>query len=94
MTLWNLVRDRRLLGYKFRRQVPVGKYVADFLCLERKLIVELDGGQHHEQKSYDADRTRWLQSEGFRVMRFWNNELLEETNGVLEKILLALESGS
>ena len=89
--LWNLVRGRQLLGYKFRRQMPIGSYIADFVCLERKLIVELDGGQHQEQTDYDAERTRWLESQGFRVIRFWNNQVLEETDAVQDAILLALQ---
>ena len=89
--LWTLVRSRQLLGYKFRRQVPVGKYIADFACLERGLIIELDGGQHQEQTVYDAKRTRRLESQGFRVMRFWNNQVLEETDAVQDAILLALQ---
>ena len=90
-TLWNLIRSRQLLGYKFRRQVPVGKYIADFACLERKLVIELDGGQHQEQTDYDNQRTRWLESQGFRVIRFWNNQVLEETDAVQDAILLALQ---
>ena len=93
-TLWNLIRNRQLLGFKFRRQVPVGKYIADFACLERKLIIELDGGHHQEQTDYDAERTEWLESRGFSVMRFWNNEIQENVDGVLGKILLGLQGGS
>ncbi|MYC36701.1 MAG: endonuclease domain-containing protein [Chloroflexi bacterium] len=91
IALWNLIRGRQLLGYKFRRQVPVGRYITDFACLERNLIVELDGGQHQEQTDYDAERTRWLESQGFRVIRFWNNQVLEETDAVQDAILLALQ---
>ena len=89
--LWNLLRGRQLLGYKFRRQVSTGKYIADFACLEWKLIIELDGGQHQEQADYDAERTRWLESRGFKVIRFWNNEVLENDDAVQEAILLALQ---
>ena len=89
--MWNLVRSRQLLEYKFRRQVPIGRYIADFACLERNLIVELDGGQHQEQSDYDEERTRWLKSQGFKVIRFWNNEIMEDTNAVQDAILLALQ---
>ncbi len=93
-TLWNLIRNRQLLGFKFRRQVPVGKYIADFACLERKLIIELDGGQHQEQTDYDTERTEWLESQGYNVIRFWNSEIQEEIEGVLDKILLRLQGAS
>ena len=89
--LWNLIRNRQLLGYKFRRQVPVGKYIADFACLERMLVVELDGGQHQEQADYDAGRTLWLESQGFMVIRFWNSEVLGNPEGVQQAILTALK---
>ena len=92
--MWYLLRNRRLAGYKFRRQAPIGKYIVDFLCYERRLIIELDGGQHQEQADYDNERTRWLESTGFRVIRFWNNEMLQETDGVQEAILTALQAGS
>ena len=91
--MWNLLRNRQLTGYKFRRQVPVGKYIVDFLCFERKLV-ELDGGQHHEQTEYDAGRTRVLESRGYRVLRFWNNQVPEEKDAVLEAILIALQEGT
>ncbi len=90
-TLWNLIRGRQLLGYKFRRQVPVGRYIADFACLERGLIIELDGGQHQVQTNYDDQRTRWLESQGFWVIRFWNNDVLGDTNAVQEAVLMALQ---
>ena len=92
--LWNLLRNRQLTGYKFRRQVPVGKCIVDFLCFERKLVVELDGGQHQEQTEYDAERTRVLESRGYRVLRFWNNQAPEEKDAVLEAILIALQEGT
>lgn len=89
--LWRYLRAKRLLGYKFRRQHLVHPYVVDFVCLEKKLIVELDGGQHTDRKSYDERRTGFLQSKGFKVLRFWNNVVLMETRNVLETILAALE---
>ena len=85
--LWLRLRDRRLNGAKFRRQVPLGPYIVDFVCMESKLVVELDGGQHGEQVSYDAARTEFLKTQGFRVLRFWNNELLENEQGVLTTIV-------
>ena len=89
--LWHHLRDRRLAGYKFRRQRPIGTYFADFACLESALVVELDGGQHVEQAVYDDERTRFIESQGFRVLRFWNNDVLTQTPVVLEQILLACQ---
>lgn len=88
--LWSRLRRRQLLGFKFRRQVPVGPYIADFACVEAKLIVELDGGQHIDAKASDEARTRFLESRGFRVLRFWNNDVLRRTDDVLDEILRAL----
>jgi very-short-patch-repair endonuclease len=75
-------------GLKFRRQHPIGKYIVDFVCLERALVVELDGGQHAEDAPGEKDETRdqWLEEEGFTVLRFWDHEVLSNTNGVLEVI--------
>ena len=91
--LWGLLRDRRLAGVKFRRQVPIGPYIADFVCLAAKLIVEVDGGQHGEDAAADAARTVWLEGQGFRVLRFWNNDALANSDGVLEEILAAVQGG-
>lgn len=88
--LWHQLCNRQLLGHKFRRQLPVGPYVADFACVERGLIVELDGGQHVERAEADEIRTKTLASHGFRVLRFWNDQVLRETEAVLEAIRLAL----
>ncbi len=85
--LWQLLRAHRFLNYKFRRQQPVGPYIVDFICFDAKLVIELDGGQHAEAKELDQLRDDWLQSEGYRVLRVWNNELLENETGVMEKIL-------
>jgi adenine specific DNA methylase Mod/very-short-patch-repair endonuclease len=92
--LWHFLRDRRLAGYKFRRQHPMAGYIADFVCIEARLVIELDGGQHAElfQQERDAARTREFERRGFRVLRFWNNEVLSNTMGVLQSILDALES--
>jgi very-short-patch-repair endonuclease len=90
--LWHFLRDRQLGGHKFRRQHAVGLYIADFACVERGLIVELDGGQHAGQQRYDARRTEFLVAHQFRVIRFWDNEVLTQTGAVLESILRELES--
>jgi len=84
------LRGRQLCGFKFRRQHPVDRYIADFLCLEAKLIIELDGGQHAERVEYDAARTAVLEACGYRVLRFWNHQVLEEFEGVVETILREL----
>jgi very-short-patch-repair endonuclease len=84
--VWARLRDRRLLGAKFVRQVPIGPYIVDFCCRERKLIVELDGGQHAARADYDAGRTALLQALGYRVLRFWDNDVLANTDGVLMRI--------
>ena len=86
--LWLQLRDRRLGGHKFRRQRSTWPYVADFCCLASKLIVEVDGGQH--SKVRDARRTAALKSEGFRIIRFWNNDVLQNMDGVLQLLLEAL----
>lgn len=88
--LWSHLRNRAFFGFKFRRQTPVGPFIADFLCEERKLIIELDGGQHDAQAEADARRSNYLRSQGYRVIRFWNNDMLANTEGVLTLILAAL----
>jgi adenine-specific DNA-methyltransferase len=90
--LWRHLRNRNLAGFKFRRQHAIGSYIADFACLEKRLIVEVDGGQHVEQQKQDLVRTRFLEEQGFRVVRFWNHEVLIETEAVLEKIRWELKS--
>jgi 2-isopropylmalate synthase len=87
--IWRLLRDRRLDGVKFRRQVPIGPFVADFASVEHRLVVELDGGQHAESKS-DALRDSFLAANGWRVVRFWNNEVMRNREGVWESIQRAL----
>ena len=89
-TLWKHLRLRQLGGYKFRRQQPLGPYFVDFVCLEKRLIVEVDGGQHSEQVAYDSERTARLEAQGFRILRFWNNEVLKEIEIVKEVIAEAL----
>ena len=88
--LWYRLRARRFFGLGFRRQVPMGHYVVDFVCEQSSLIVELDGGQHADALRKDAERTRWLEERGYRVIRFWNNDVLENIEGVLEAIAGAL----
>jgi very-short-patch-repair endonuclease len=92
--IWARLRDRRLLGVKFARQVPIGSYIVDFCCREQKLIVELDGGQHVAHADYDAGRTAFLRALGYRVLRFWDNEALGNTDGVLQRIVEALTTNS
>jgi len=88
--LWRHLRARRLMGYKFRRQTVIEPYIVDFVCLEARLIIEADGGQHSDQEAYDARRTAWLEGMGYRVMRFWNHEVLGELQSMLEQIQVAL----
>ena len=84
--LWWELRDRRLDGIKFRRQFPIGSYIADFVCLDAKLILELDGGQHSASR-YDAVRDAELKARGFRILRFWNDEVIRELNAVCDTII-------
>ncbi|MHB1205193.1 MAG: endonuclease domain-containing protein [Rhodospirillaceae bacterium] len=86
---WAAIRARQLNGAKFRRQYPIGAFIADFVCLEARLVVEIDGGQHNES-SKDAARTAALEAAGYRVMRFWNNDVLNNLAGVLETLSAAL----
>ena len=87
--LWSLLRNRKLNNLKFKRQVPIGSYIVDFVCEEKKLIIELDGGQHNtpENLQYDKKRTEYLNSLGYKVIRFWNNEFDNNLEGVYEKLL-------
>ena len=88
--LWKHLRGHRLEGYKFRRQVVIEPTIVDFVCLDAKLIIEADGGQHTEQRDYDAKRSVRLEAMGTRVMRFWNHEILSELDHVLEQTRTAL----
>ena len=90
--LWRHLRNRAAIGAKFRRQHPIGPYVVDFVCLERRLIIEIDGGQHATIAEQDTRRTDWLESEGYRALRFWNNEVLEQTEAVVVTIRAALRA--
>jgi len=90
--LWLRLRDRRLQGHKFRRQHPLGPYVLDFFCEASKLVVEIDGSQHANNEAKDATRTQWLEAHGCHVLRFWNNDVLTNIDGILTTILAAAEA--
>ncbi|MSO91920.1 MAG: endonuclease domain-containing protein [Rhodospirillales bacterium] len=88
--LWSILQRQQLKGYRFRRQAPIGPYVADSFCPSQKLIIEVDGGQHDARLEQDALRTQWLEDRGYRVLRFWNNEVLRNSAGVVELIRKSL----
>src|ERR1700722_9133946 len=92
--LWRVLRQRQVNGLKFRHQVPLGRYIADFVCHEARLIVEIDGGQHDSASPREAERTAFLQDEGYRVLRFWNNEVLANLAGVYDAIVGELSSAT
>ena len=87
-TLWNILRNNKFYGLKFRRQVPIGNYIVDFVCEIHNMIIELDGGQHNEPDNieYDKQRTEFLENKGYKVLRFWNNEIDNNIDGVCEVI--------
>ena len=87
--LWQHLRFKQL-GGRFRRQAPIGNYIVDFACFEKRLVIELDGGQHLEQEASDGVRTAWLESQGFQVLRFWNNNVFSELDSVKQRIVEAL----
>jgi very-short-patch-repair endonuclease len=89
--LWGRLRCRQLGAFRFRRQRPIGNYVCDFVCLSNCLVVELDGSQHVEQSDYDAERDAFLRSKGYRVLRFWNADVMDRLDTVLETIFQALQ---
>src|SRR6516162_1314410 len=89
--LWQILRSRQTEGYRFRRQVPIGGFIADFVCHEARLIVEIDGGQHDPSSGAEASRARFLEAEGYRVLRFWNNEVLDNPEGVRAAIAESLQ---
>jgi very-short-patch-repair endonuclease len=89
--LWFRLRDRRLGGWKFRRQFAIERYVADFFCADAHLIIELDGGQHSVRTDADAERTKILTAMGYFVLRYWNNDVMQNIDGVVEDIAAALE---
>ena len=87
--LWSILRNRQFENLKFRRQYPIGNYIADFVCLEKNLIIEIDGGQHNTPDNivYDRQRSEYLKSLGYKVVRFWNNDINENIDGVYQKLL-------
>ncbi|HNA90182.1 MAG TPA: endonuclease domain-containing protein [Anaerolineales bacterium] len=89
--LWAVIRNDQL-GGNFRRQHAIGIYIPDFVCIEKKLIIELDGSQHLEQEEYDKERTKYLESQGYKVIRFWNNDVVKNIEGVILAIMNALET--
>ncbi len=89
--LWAYLRLMREDGVRFRRQHAIGPYIADFCCVKKKLIIEVDGSQHLEQVAYDEARTQYLESLGYKVIRFWNHEVMKDMDGVIRAILNALE---
>ena len=84
--LWRYLRAKQSEGVKFRRQQPIGNYVVDFVCFENRIVIEVDGGQHQIEKDKDMKRDKWLKEQGFVVLRFWNNEVLKNIEGVMEVI--------
>ncbi|HXV82037.1 MAG TPA: DUF559 domain-containing protein [Candidatus Binatia bacterium] len=90
--LWSQLRFWQIAGCKFRRQQPLGRYIVDFVCLEKRLVIEVDGGQHAKQATLDAERDKWLRDEGFVVLRFWNNDVLKNIDAVKEQVYKTLES--
>ena len=89
--LWQKLRNKQIYGNKFRRQFVLGNYIVDFICLDKRLIIEVDGGQHMDNVSYDSQRDEWLKNQNFKVLRFWNNQVLNEIDSVLEVIVKNLE---
>ena len=89
--LWAYLRGDKLNGVNFRRQHAIGNYLVDFVSIKKKLVIELDGSQHLEQEAYDIERTRYLESQGYKVVRFWNNQVENDINGVFQAIEFALK---
>jgi very-short-patch-repair endonuclease len=85
--LWRRLRNRELLGWKFRRQHPIGRYIVDFVCIEKRIIIELDGSQHAENQMADSSRSEYFKEKGYQVLRFWNNDVLKKGEAVLNAIL-------
>jgi very-short-patch-repair endonuclease len=88
--LWRHLRGKQLEGYKFRRQEPIGNYIVDFVCFSKKIIIEVDGGQHAVEADKDFKRDNWFRGQGFKVLRIWNNELLTNIEGAIETSLIEL----
>jgi very-short-patch-repair endonuclease len=91
--LWSRIRNDQL-GVNFRRQHAIGNYIPDFVCIQKKLIIELDGSQHLEQAEYDEERTKYLETQGYKVIRFWNNDVINNIESVILAIMYALEKQS
>ena len=91
--LWTYLRGNKLNGVKFRRQHAIGNYIVDFCSIKAKLIIELDGSQHLEQDKYDVERTRYLNAQGYKVIRFWNNQVMNDISGVIRAIEIAIQDG-
>ena len=89
--LWSHLRLRQIAGHKFHRQQPLGDHIVDFVCLEKRLIVEVDRGQHSEQEDHDTKRDEWLKGQGFNILRLWNHQILRDIEAVKEKISIALQ---
>ena len=90
--MWYYLRNRRLSGYKFVREQVIDNYIADFVCREKKIIIEVDGGQHMEAADYDEQRTRILEAHGYQVLRVWNHDVFQNISGIMEKILELVET--
>ena len=88
--LWAYLRGNKLNGVNFRRQHAIGNFIVDFVSIKKKLVIELDGSQHREQAGYDVERTRYLESQGYKVVRLWNNDVMNDINGVIHEIEMAL----
>jgi len=84
--LWRHLGAKHMEGHKFRRQEPIGNYIVDFVCQKKKIVIEVDGGQHSVERERDFERDKWLEGQGYKVLRFWNNEVLTNINGVLEVV--------
>ena len=91
-SLWHLLRRKQVKGHRFRKQVPIGKCIVDFACLDARLVTEVDGGQHADAANADRERDAWLRSQNFHVLRFWNNDVLKNQDGVMQVIIEALEA--
>ncbi len=94
--MWRILRGKRFQNLKFKRQVLIGNYIVDFLCEDKKIIIEIDGGQHNEELNIQSDknRTRYLENNGYKVLRFWNNEVMKNIDGVMEVIFREVEGKS
>jgi very-short-patch-repair endonuclease len=94
--LWRALSNREAGGFRFRRQHPIGSYIVDFICLDSRLVIEVDGGQHGDDKqiAHDQRRTAWLSAEGYRVLRFWSNEVMSNTEAVVARVVEAALNSS